>query len=486
MSYTGYNQNSIYWEGQDRRNQRQDGSSSNSACQTNPYLQNGYQNQENHQQSTSQAISHNVSAYGSQGYSGAGTVGNQQSQSMRPTYTTGHPDTTALGNLAYASRMVQNPSPPEPVRQTTTAFRQQQQDNAGYGNSNLYGNSSVGTAGYGLMRTDSPNALTAKTQPTTSSQYQAPSTTGRPTYQSHPYIANNGRNSPAQPPSTTSHVSRSADRYPASQQMAPQRPISEQALHRPSFTKSSAATHSSPNPASKPSMSQGNIGGHLSRYEPGIQQAHSSNHGRNSSAGSTVSRSANTTPVSRAQQPPSNPQAGNAEKSRLEKEAQQRAAGWNIPKPGTGSSASGNAQTNGQVYQESPRDNPVTVDPNQVFNNYEYLQKRRAEAEAARKKEDDANIDKEIAKQRKGQTGVEKAVAASSQPSDVLQAAQAMMGSNADPESAKKDEMELEMKQMIEKMRDYKAKDPSLFSQIWEQVKKVSNSSRNPVIPLPK
>ena len=30
------------------------------------------------------------------------------------------------------------------------------------------------------------------------------------------------------------------------------------------------------------------------------------------------------------------------------------------------------------------------------------------------------------------------------------------------------------MKQMIEKMRDYKAKDRSLFNEVWEQVKKVS------------
>ena len=41
--------------------------------------------------------------------------------------------------------------------------------------------------------------------------------------------------------------------------------------------------------------------------------------------------------------------------------------------------------------------------------------------------------------------------------------------------STNKDQIEMEMKQMIEKMRDYKAKDPSLFTQIWEQVKKVSD-----------
>lgn len=37
-----------------------------------------------------------------------------------------------------------------------------------------------------------------------------------------------------------------------------------------------------------------------------------------------------------------------------------------------------------------------------------------------------------------------------------------------------KNDMELDMRQMIEKMRDYNAKDPNLFSHIWEQVKQVS------------
>jgi len=85
---------------------------------------------------------------------------------------------------------------------------------------------------------------------------------------------------------------------------------------------------------------------------------------------------------------------------------------------------------------------PRTVDPSQIFNQYEY--QRRQVAAAV-----EAAATKEIPKAR----------------------ASALI--NADPDSTKKAQMELEMKQMIEKMRDYKAKDPSLFSQIWEQVKKV-------------
>ena len=41
-------------------------------------------------------------------------------------------------------------------------------------------------------------------------------------------------------------------------------------------------------------------------------------------------------------------------------------------------------------------------------------------------------------------------------------------------DSTSKNDTELDMRQMIEKIWDYRAKDPNLFSQIWEQVKKVS------------
>ena len=43
--------------------------------------------------------------------------------------------------------------------------------------------------------------------------------------------------------------------------------------------------------------------------------------------------------------------------------------------------------------------------------------------------------------------------------------------------SGDKEQMEAEMRLMLEKMREYKSKDPSLFLQIWEQVKKVCSST---------
>ena len=103
--------------------------------------------------------------------------------------------------------------------------------------------------------------------------------------------------------------------------------------------------------------------------------------------------------------------------------------------------------------------NPTTVDPNQIFNHYEY-QKRQAaiaaEAEAAKKRA------AEEAEEARKKTEAAKQIQQLSQAN----------GANGTSEEARKEEMEAEMRLMLEKMREYKSKDPTLFSQIWEQVKK--------------
>ena len=107
----------------------------------------------------------------------------------------------------------------------------------------------------------------------------------------------------------------------------------------------------------------------------------------------------------------------------------------------------------------------TTVDPSQVFNHVEYS--RRQAAAAA-----------EVAATKKAAEEAEAARKAASQTKTPQMNGNAIGVSAPDtePDSATKDQMEFEMKQMIEKMRDYKAKDPSLFTQIWEQVKKVGNN----------
>ena len=93
------------------------------------------------------------------------------------------------------------------------------------------------------------------------------------------------------------------------------------------------------------------------------------------------------------------------------------------------------------IHNESP----MTVNPNQVFNQVEY---QRRQAAAAKEKEEAAKAAKAIV-------------------------APARLSDGQQVESAgKEQQMAEEMRLMIEKMREYKAKDPSLFTSIWEQVKK--------------
>lgn len=111
--------------------------------------------------------------------------------------------------------------------------------------------------------------------------------------------------------------------------------------------------------------------------------------------------------------------------------------------------------------RESETQNQPVMNSSHIFNHYEF-QKRQAIAEASRKAAEEASA-KAI------KSAHVTTPAASSAPVPTPAAASAVKGSAAN----KKDQMELEMMQMIEKMRDYKARDPALFSQIWEQVKKV-------------
>ena len=115
-----------------------------------------------------------------------------------------------------------------------------------------------------------------------------------------------------------------------------------------------------------------------------------------------------------------------------------------------------NQESNAQANVE----HPATVDPSQVFNMQEY-QRRKVEA--------DAEAAKKAAEQRKAQgqkpTSSAAAMTTNNQPGPPAKQASADSGS--------KEQIEAEMKAMIEKMREYKAKDPALFSEVWEQFKKV-------------
>lgn len=122
------------------------------------------------------------------------------------------------------------------------------------------------------------------------------------------------------------------------------------------------------------------------------------------------------------------------------------------------------------VSPEAPT--PTTVDPSHVFNHQEY-QRRQAEAAAAKKAAEEQLLKAAEAEETRKAT---EAAAA------LKQVSESQSHSNS-AEPSREEQMAAEMRQMIEKMRDYKSKDPSLFTQIWEQVKKTQPAGSIPAAP---
>ncbi|KAL9597926.1 MAG: hypothetical protein Q9219_004816 [cf. Caloplaca sp. 3 TL-2023] len=111
---------------------------------------------------------------------------------------------------------------------------------------------------------------------------------------------------------------------------------------------------------------------------------------------------------------------------------------------------------------------PATVDPNHVFNHQEYQRRQAAEEERIRKAAEAEEI--------------KKAAEAAAALKRVSESQNSGMQEAKSP-SSREEQMAAEMRDMIEKMRDYKSKDPSLFSQIWEQVKKTNPPGSIPAPP---
>ena len=108
---------------------------------------------------------------------------------------------------------------------------------------------------------------------------------------------------------------------------------------------------------------------------------------------------------------------------------------------------------------------PTTIDPSQIFDQAEFQRRRRAaeEAEAAKRAK---KVDVQPVQQQQS----------SNQQSPQLQqfqSAQQDQSKHVRTDSQAREQIQAEMKAMIEKMREYKAADPSGFSEIWEQFKKV-------------
>ena len=120
--------------------------------------------------------------------------------------------------------------------------------------------------------------------------------------------------------------------------------------------------------------------------------------------------------------------------------------------------------------REKNTQNQTTVNPSHIFNHYEF-QKRQATAEALKKAAEETAA--KITKPAQIAAPTSNPAAITTLTSAPARVSTPAVSAEEDSAANRKNQMELEMMQMIEKMRDYKAKDPALFSQIWEHVKKV-------------
>ena len=494
MSYNNYNQFSPYYQqpapssqssaGHHYSNESKSTSSySNSNFQPLSAYQSDYQRQQsqpNQSQSNNQSDSYGshpytnrsgapatsaISSYSSQNYSGVGTsaAGEQQDSNS---YASSRPDTSALGNLAYASSLGQDQQQP-----SLSQIIDYNRTRTNYGSSGYTANSTASVsqapqASY-AQGTTSLNQQTNQAQPY-SPTYQAGNT--KPTYSATGYTTNTtGRSSPANHQYINAQQTASQSQRQTQYNTQAARPASGQATQRPDSRTSVQSGRSPQVPASQMTQStaQSNSGYNYAQSQTSNTAPH--NYRSSSATNSPALPPSKSTPPSSSYSTSTQPapqQANKAAKKQTEN-GRQQGSSQSQQKQADSSSTYSNAQP-GQQATSRESQQPTTVDPNQVFNHYEY-QRRQSEAEAARKA-------LEATKAGKMTPVSNQSAATLSSPSDdVTQAAKALMGGSAtaNSDSATKEQIELEMKAMIEKMREYKAKDPTLFSQVWEGVKKV-------------
>lgn len=469
MSYNPY-QNSNHYspyfhqiQGQDGRGQYQDQTRNNASYRSNEYQPLSAFQSNQHQQ-TSAPQSTPVNAYASQGY------GSARSQDTRGACSSSgrSVDTSALGNLAYASSLGRD----------NTSFAQ---NTSGYNNTESQMNF-AGSAHYSSRQTTnggptdvSSEVVNARSQQATPLPSHGYSTGRDASYQGHQTYL--GAQAQVYAPATTSQASKSSANSQNSNETI--RPASAQAIHDKHSRTASQASHAAitrvnQSASTMPRRQSADINGsEQPRIQSPLQPGNKSSgivkdpsvtmvqprqvvHGAPGSASSKA----------KAQKPPSTVSFSRFSRSAPAKNAQQSPIG--------DSQVDSN---NSRISTPVGNQFPTTVDPSQVFNHHEYSRRQAAAAEAEASK-NKATEGGQAATPMKDNATIH-ARSGSSQETPSRQQNETPLSnkgqtSNADPETAKKMQMELEMKQMIEKMRDYKSKDPSLFTQIWEQVKKVN------------
>lgn len=468
MSYNGYTQYSPYWQQNSGQSNPQNAGQNVAQSRASYQPLSAYNN--NHQpaqpsisqpaQKSSDA-SYSTKGYGNMSVNGAG---NGRPQDYPASYTSTNDrasldGATALGSLAYASSLGRKGS----AQQLATDNRQQ--SSLSYGTVNPYGSISTPPIQNrtDLERRQSSNSSREDTNA------RAQQATASPSFG---YSSNNAGSSPgiySQAQSQYPLPGSASEQHMLNQISQQPRPTSGQAIHqpRPRPDPQAATPRTTANTQRAANQSQGRkVAGNV--REPTQTRVQIPQQSIHPPPSQTPSQPWGHTQRAQTQQ--------GTHETGIEKLAnsatKSNAAAYLSTKETAAKRVSDAHQSptvdaNRQAGKPATPIEPqyTTVDPSQVFNHVEYS--RRQAAAAA-----------EVAATKKAAEEVEAARIAATQAKSprVNGTPVVASASSMEPDSAKKDQMELEMKQMIEKMRDYKAKDPSLFTQIWEQVKKVSDA----------
>ncbi|KAL8931137.1 MAG: hypothetical protein Q9208_000241 [Pyrenodesmia sp. 3 TL-2023] len=436
------------------------GASNTQSGQQQPTPANAYTPQQSSYTPTTASTDRSTASYSNYGDSASSS----QYQSLRGGYGYQPPSSaanTALGNLAHASSLEQDsrnhsgPRDNRSLQQLIDYNRSQNRHTSSV--SPLYGTSTNTNVSYGHQRSDSGTGDSgiSHTRDSAMSDRRASTSSQQPQY------------------ATTAGYSNPAASYAATQGYPDTTSASYSSYQPTSQGKSQNVYYQQP---ARPASGQSIHGRNSDTHHP-VTQSPTYSAPRAPSTGSHVSKqNAHTSHRLEHQSAPSRePQFSNRETAKSPAERPISQNSLRTPNPNNDvqrvnpSPKAVATNTQPSHISVSPEElAPTTVDPSHVFNHQEY-QRRQAEAAAAKKAaEEQARKAAEAEETRKAT----EAAAALKQVSE---------SHNAEP--SREEQMAAEMRQMIEKMRDYKSKDPSLFTQIWEQVKKTQPAGSVPAAP---
>ncbi|KAL8807969.1 MAG: hypothetical protein Q9182_000435 [Xanthomendoza sp. 2 TL-2023] len=420
-------------------------------------------------------------------YGDGSTMPNQQDH--RASY--GHTprssvDTTALGNLAHASSLGQDSRHPPGARDSSSLQQlinyNRSQQSPGYDTSLPYGTGST-NYGYGQQLSDSRDSGSSMRDPYSRNQYQNSNQSHTPIAQQYSqYATAASYSSPTPAYAATSEAPQPVSTHTSYQTSEDQRQKAQQYYSQPVRSTSrqdyrtAGQTSLYPPQASQSPTSPANRTNATSPNRP-VPNPYPTQRLMNGNATSSQQSSyAESGPSSLTEQSTDRRHSVSASNTRRNS-AQQS----NSLRRESGSSEQSPVHRTGlQTHKPSDEQIPKTVDPSHVFNHYEYQRRQAAAAAAA-----ETERARKAAEEEETRKATE-AAAALKRVSESHVEQNPPGGVTATSVSAakeKEEQMAAEMRLMIEKMRDYKSKDPSMFSQIWEQVKKSQPAGSTPTIP---